>query len=229
MRWLAFLFLAIALGQGQFRTILADSDRFRTMQRSEDWEATNVWRAICDHGKLVPISEVARADDPGHALLLGLWAKVSTRKLVLLDVVHLNIALNTFGLVFLASFLFAIRAYVTTIVLLALGPVIYLGFTGASPHWGCIGVASMAAVLPMSMVAREKEWLSAMGGHAYFAAGLVSLAIAALVREPIGIMALLIRRGTVATLAWRRRRAGQRLAGLAAMALLVVMASAAPK
>ena len=242
MRWLAFLFLAIALGQGQFRTILADSDRFRTMQRSEDWEATNVWLAsaecarttgawlaICDHGKLVPISEVARADDPGHALLLGLWAKVSTRKLVLLDVVHLNIALNTFGLVFLASFLFAIRAYVTTIVLLALGPVIYLGFTGASPHWGCIGVASMAAVLLMSMVAREKEWLSAMGGHAYFAAGLVSLAIAALVREPIGIMALLISLGTVATLAWRRRRAGQRLAGLAAMALLVVMASAAPK
>ena len=72
MRWLAFLFLAIALGQGQFRTILADSDRFRTMQRSEDWEASNVWLAsaecarttgawlaICDHGKLVPISEVA--------------------------------------------------------------------------------------------------------------------------------------------------------------------------
>ena len=234
MRWLAFLFLVIALGQGQFRTILADSDRFRTMQRSEDWEATyawlrsaectqltGAWLAICDNGKLVPISEVARADDPGHALLLGLWAKISARKLVLVDVVHLNIALNTFGLVFLASFLFAIRAYVTSIVLLAPGPVIYLGFTGASPHWGCIGVASMAAVLPMALVAREKEWLSARGGHACFAAGLVSLAIAALVREPIGMMALFISLGTLATLAWRRWRAGQRLAWPIVAALLV--------
>jgi hypothetical protein len=71
------------------------------------------------------------------------------------DVAGLNVALNTAGFILLASILFAIRAYVTSIMFLWAGPVIYLRWIGVSPHWGFIGVTSLVLVLPMALVAKE--------------------------------------------------------------------------
>ena len=101
-----------------------------------DWRATNlwlestdcalergVWLAICEHGKLVPISERAIADDPGHALLLDLWSMATHRRATLPDVARLNTLLDTIGLLALAGLLFSLRAYLSAVVLMWLGPV----------------------------------------------------------------------------------------------------------
>lgn len=241
LRWLGFVLLLVVLGQGEFRAALQGAERYREIQKG-NWGATNVWLestecaratgawlAICDNGKLMPISEYAIADDPGHALFLDILAIASQRKVSLADVAYLNIGLNSLGLILLASFLFAIGAYVTSIVLLALGPVVFLAWIGTSPHWGFIGVASMAAVLPLALVAREKGFLPGRTGRFYLGVGLAGLSIAALVREPIGMMALLITLAAIVVLVLRRPWRRDVQLRLLIVGVLVIAASAAPR
>lgn len=241
-KWVAFVLCALLLVQGQLRTVLAEVERFGHLAdfvRSE-WVGTNfwleaaectrlrgVWLAMCEGDRLVPFSERSIGDDPGHALILSIWSRLGDRVMSLTDIARLNIALNTLGLVMLASLLFALRVYVASIVLLALGPVEYLGWMGLSPHWSFIGVVSMAAILPIALVAREEGLLPGWSGLAFVAVGFASLALAALVREAIGIMAFLVSLGAVGTVAWRRLRARRSLLGPILVAASVVAAAAA--
>src|SRR5690606_29166053 len=105
--------------------------------RQSDWAHTNfwlksagcaretgAWLVMCrDDGRLIPISEEAIGDDPGHALMLGVWAILSAEAVSLVDAARLNIVLNTAGLVMLAAFLFGMRAYLCALLFLYLGPV----------------------------------------------------------------------------------------------------------
>jgi hypothetical protein len=143
------------------------------------------------------------------------------------DVAGLNVALNTAGFILLASILFAIRAYVTSIMFLWAGPVIYLRWIGVSPHWGFIGVTSLVLVLPMALVAKECGFLSRRSGHAYVAVGLLGHVVSALVREPIGVMGFVTSIGVIGVLIVRRWRSRSRLQGLFALGLLVLVASEA--
>ena len=117
-----------------------------------DWAATNVWHetsqcalergvwlAVCEREKLVPISERAIADDPGHALLLDLASMATRSRAALPDVARLNSLLNAIGLLALAGLLFSFRAYITAIALMWLGPIEYAGWMAASPHWSYVG------------------------------------------------------------------------------------------
>jgi hypothetical protein len=239
LKWLAFAACLVVFGFGAFTASLEDADRYAEL-READWIPTNmwlksaecarlqgVWLAICDGNNLVPISEYSFGDDPGHALFLGIWAMATDDRVSLEDVADLNVALNTAGFIVLASFLFAIRAYVTSIVFLWTGPVIYLRWIGVSPHWGFIGVTSMALVLPMALIAKEHGFLSRWSGRAYVAVGILGLAVAALVREPIGVMGLVTSIGVIGALVVRRRRSRSRLRSLFAIGLLVLVASEA--
>ena len=243
-KWVAFALCALLLVQGQLRTALGDVERFDHLAdfvRSE-WLGTNfwletaecarlrgAWLAMCEGDKLVPFSERSIGDDPGHALFLSIWSRLGDRVISLTDIARLNIGLNTCGLVMLASLLFALRAYLTSIVLLALGPVEYLGWMGLSPHWAFIGVASMAAILPMALVAREEGLLPRWSGLGFIVVGVVSLAIAALVREAIGIMAFLVSLGAVGAVAWRRLQTRRSLLGPIVVAASIFVAAAAPQ
>lgn len=242
-KWLLFGAALVICGQGTFMRSLEDAKRNYSHVRASDWEQTNVWLrssecardtgawlALCgDDGRLIAISEEALGDDPGHALLLDLWSIMSGRVATLVDVAHLNIALNTAGFVVLASFLFAIRGYICAGVFLYLGPTVYLKWIGVSPHWGLLGVASLAAVLPMALVARELRYLSSRQASTFVALGLIGLALASLVREAIGLM------GTVTALAVlvsimvrRRRREGREGGHPLRLALAILLASTAP-
>ena len=236
--WLAFFLCLIVFGLAPFGAALKGTERYAVA----DWGATNIWLesaecarqrgawlSICDGDRLVPISEYAIADDPGHALLLGLWARVSDRVLSVPDAFRLNVALNAAGLIALASLLFAMRAYVTSIVLLVLGPLVYSYGIGVSPHSGFMGVASMAAVLPIALLAKEGGLLPGWYGYAYVAVGLVGFSLAALVREPIGVMALVISIGAIGAVVWRRLRARSPLLGLVVVASLIFVAFSTPK
>jgi hypothetical protein len=241
LRWLVFVACAALLVLGPFNRTYKDAERYGYLAdiMPSDWAATNVWLdstdcarergvwlAICENGKLVPISERAVADDPGHALLLDLWSVATGKRATLPDVAQLNTLVDTFGLLALAGLLFALRAWLAAIVLMGLGPVEYLGWMGTSPHWSYIGLVSLCAVLPMALAGRELGLLSRRGGPLWIAAGLVFLALSTLIRESIGIMGLLISLGAVAVLLVRRPR---RIAGLALVTMLALAAFTTPR
>ncbi len=221
MRGLVFLAFAALLVWGQFQRTYTASERYGHYAdlMPSDWKATNVWLAaadcalergvwlaVCEQGNLVPMSERAIADDPGHALLLALWSTVTRRHADLIDVARLNTLIDTIGLLTLAGLLFALRAYLASIVLLWKGPIEYLGWMGTSPHWAYIGLVSLTAVLPMALAAREMGLLSRRAANLWIAAGIVFLALATLMRESIGMMGLMVTAAVAIVLLVRRFR-----------------------
>jgi hypothetical protein len=203
-----------------------------------DWSATNiwldssecalrrgVWLALCEGDNLVPISERAVADDPGHALLLELWSVAAGRRATLVDVARLNTVVDTIGLLALAGLVFALRAYVTSILLLWLGPIHYLGWMGTSPHWSYIGLVSLSALLPIALVAKNIGLLGGCSAWAWIAAGTLSLALASLMRESIALMGLLVTFASLVVLLFRRAP----VLPLAIMAIVVVLAVSTPR
>lgn len=237
-KWLVFAVCAIVFVAGPGIVAFDDAERYHETEQS-DWIPTNmwlksaecareegVWLAICEDDRLVPMSEYSFGDDPGHALSLGLFAMATDDAISLVDVARLNVTLNTVGLVVLAAFLFALRAPLASIALLLLGPVAYLQWNGVSPHWGLIGTASLALILPMALIARDYGLLSRRSGNAWLAAGIVGLALAALLREPIGVMCLTVSLAVMGFLIVRRWRMGRRFRGLLVTASFVLAASA---
>jgi hypothetical protein len=178
---------------------------------------------------LVAITELALGDDLGHALLLDLWSIASDRTASLVDVAHLNIGLNILGFVVLASFLVATGSYITAIVFILLGPTIYFGWIGVSPHWSFIGMTSMAAVLPMAIVGRECRFLSRKLGIAYAALGIFGLSIAMLVREVIGLMGIVTTLGTIVVVVARRQGKGRQYRHLLVVGLLALLTFVTPR
>ncbi len=249
-RGLIFIVCAALLVPGLFGKTFSEAERYSYLAdiMPGDWAATNVWLystdctlargtwlALCEDGKLVPISERALADDPGHALLLNGWSAATGRRATLPDVARLNTLLNTLGLVTLAGLLVALRVWGAAAALLVLGPAEYLFWMGTSPHWSYIGVVSLAAVLPLALLARAEGLLGRRASVAWIGAGLVFLAGVALVRESIGIMGLLI---SLAALFWsgvrgwsgvKAPRSLAKIAGLLVVASLSFMAFAAPR
>ena len=225
---------------GQFWHTYTDSERYGHYAdlMPSDWKATNVWLAaadcalergvwlaVCEQGQLVPMSERAIADDPGHALLLGLWSMATRRHADLIDVARLNTLTDALGLVTLAGLLFALRAYIASIVLLWKGPIEYLGWMGTSPHWAYVGLVSLAAVLPMALAAREMDLLARRAANRWIAAGIVFLSVATLMRESIGMMGLMVTAAVVIVLLVRRFRPGPVLL----VGMLAVLAFTTPR
>jgi hypothetical protein len=244
LRLLVFLFCATLLVLGQFGRTFEDSERYGYLTdiMPSDWAATNVWLAssacalergvwlaVCEKGKLVPISERAVADDPGHALLLDLWSMATRSRATLPDVARLNTLLDALGLLALAGLLFSLRAWLTSIVLMWLGPVEYVGWMGTSPHWSYIGLVSMSAVLPIALAAKDLGLLARRVGNLWIAAGLLFLALATLARESIGIMGLLVSFSVMAVLVARRPHRRQRIQPLLLAGVLALAAFTTPK
>ena len=215
--------------------------RYRGDEAS-DWKATNVWLesaecaresgawlVICDQGRLVPISDRALADDPGHALVLALWALAADRSILVIDVAHLNLVINLVGLLLLAGLLLVLGSYASAVALLLLGPYVFLEWFGTSPHWAFIGLAAMQPILPLALLARWQRWVSPGMGVALILLGFLTLAFASLLREAIAQMTLVVTFGVLAWIAsasWRDRHG---VAGLLVLALVTVLASQAAR
>jgi hypothetical protein len=143
---------------------------------------------VCEKDRVVPFS----AEDPGQALLLSLWANLADRNPTPMDVARLNIGINALGLVILVATLLIFGAFTTAVVVLILGPTVFLGWFGTFPHWALIGVGSMQLVLPLALIARSRKWLPPAVTGGLIAAGLLLLTATALLREAVGLSALLI-------------------------------------
>ena len=236
LRWLAFAICVAGLVMGPFQRTFEDVRRYGYLTdiMPSDWRATNVWLdstdctvargawlAICENDRLIPISERAIADDPGHALLLSAWAALTGERATLVDVARLNTLLNLVGLVALAALLFSLRAWITSLVLLALGPAEFLGWMGTSPHWAFIGMVSLAGILPLAIATRSNA--------AWIGGGIVALALVTLVRESIGLMGFALSLGAIAATALRAPRTLRALPRLALILVLATGALLAPK
>jgi hypothetical protein len=217
------------IGLPQLLSSFQASQRYATATES-DWEGTNnslesakcarktgKWLLqVCDGDRIVPFS----AEDPGQALLLSAWARLAGRDVTVMDVARLNLAINALGLVVLTATLIAFGAFTTAVVVLILGPTIFLSWFDTLPHWALIGTVSMQLILPLAVVARARNWLSPKLATALIVAGLLLLAFASLLRESVGLSALLV---TICAGAWAiwhgRHRHG---VWLATLAILVV-------
>ena len=140
-------------------------------------------------------------------------------------VARLNTIVDTVGLVALAGLMFALRAYLASLILLWLGPVQYMGWMTTSPHWSFIGLVSLAGLLPMALAARSLGLLSRRAANVWIAAGIVALAVCALMRESIGMMGLMLTLGTIAILGICRHR----LLPLLVAAAVAVLACMTPR
>lgn len=236
---IAFCLLAIALPE--IRLALDKSERYRTATTAE-WGATNVWLksaacarqtgtwlTLCENGKLLPISDEAVADDPGHAFLLGLWARFAGRDATLLDTAQLNIGINLLGLAALAAILVAMEAWWAAVVLLTFGPVVFVGWMTTAPHWSFIGVASLQAVLPLTLAGAAAGHLSRRSATIFTVIGLLGVCLGALIRHHIAMMGLLVTVLTVAAIAYGRFRDRGGIRDLLLVAVLAVLATGAPK
>jgi hypothetical protein len=206
----------------QFRVSLDASHRYAGLTESE-WEGTDnslssarclrqtgIWLLkVCEKDRAVWFS----AEDPGQVLLLSLWGQITDRDPIVMDAARLNLWINTICLLILTFVLLGLGAFGTAVVLLLMGPVVYLHWFGTQPHWSFIGIASIQMILPLALVARAKNWLRPSSTAILLAIGLPALALGALMREPVGSMAIII---TVFVGAWalvygpreRRHRVG---------------------
>jgi len=243
-RFIAFVaavLCVLAIGYPEARLAFDKAEPYRTATKAE-WGATDVWLksaacarqsgawlALCENGKLLPVSEEAIADDPGHAFLLGLWARLAGRDATLLDTARLNIGLNLLGLAMLAAVVFALGAYWTAIVLLALGPVVFIGWMTTAPHWSFIGIASLQAVLPLALAGAASGNLARRSAAVFTVIGLLGVCLGALVRQHIAIMGLLVSLSTLAVIAVGQLRRGGRTGSLLLVAVLTVVAVGTPR
>jgi hypothetical protein len=241
LKIVVFLACLAVFGGPAFLGALRAADKYAHLERS-DWNATNVWLksaecarrtgawlALCEGDRLLPINEQAFADDPGHAFFLDVYASLTGRTVDLVDVTLLNTFINAAGFVALAAFLAACRAYGALLVFLILGPSEFVGWMSTSPHWGFVGATSLAAILPLAALARHRGWLPPASANAFLVLGLLGLGAAALIREAVGMMVLVITAAVIAGLFVWKWRLGQRRIDLVVLAGLVLLAWSTPR
>ncbi|MBX9945518.1 MAG: hypothetical protein K2Y40_15650 [Reyranella sp.] len=240
-RWPLFAVCALFLAGSALSYSLNVSNHLHAGATSADWGVTDHWIAsaecarktgawlvVCPGGRLVPLANQALADDPGHALLLEVWAMVADRSLKVGDAASLNVVLNVFGMLSIATLLFAARLHVASLIVLVYGGGVYLDWTGVSPHPGLVGAASFAAVLPCTLILSELGYLSRPTRISGLFAGAILLGLAALLREPIGMMGLIVSLAAIVWVALSRREL-RRWLRLVPLLLLAVVSWQTPR
>jgi hypothetical protein len=239
-RYFLFFLFVLAFVVGPFSQSLDKAKREYGDVAVADWGATNVWLksvecfrqtgawlAICGDGGLQPIADHALADDPGHALLLAAKAKIQGRSQTVADVAKLNLWINFGALVLMGLLLMQVGSGLAALLYVLVGGYAYPTWVGVSPHPAIIGVATLAAILPLALLLKANGLLSNVRWLVLSSVGIGALAVASLVREPVGTMGFLM---TLLVGAWalvRWRASGW--AGAAAVLLVIVAAAGAWK
>lgn len=156
------------------------------IQSAECARTTGAILAICKDGKLVPIADASAGDDPGQALALDLYSILTQKAAMQNDVSRLNSTLNYIGIALLAACLFCLRLPIASFLVLTGGALIANQFHSLGPHPGHLGLACLAAILPLSIVALSSHRMPVR--LIWTATGLLGLGVATIFREPIGLM-----------------------------------------
>ena len=184
--------------------------------------------AGCPNGKLVPFAQISYADDPGHALFLGMYAMARDKQLEPKHVSRFNTIVNFLGIFLIAGLLFCLGARVSSLVVLGVGSLMANDLHAIAPHPAQFGAGCMAAILPMviltSSTLRNRPWLF----PAWVMAGLVALAIALLLRQSIGLMGILASAGAVLGSFWIGRKRASAIRDHAILLFAVVLVAFTP-
>lgn len=175
-----------------------------------DWTSVAVWvssadcarttgavLAVCQGDRLVPIADVTAGDDPGHALTLELYSMLTRKPVAAKDVSTINTAVNFVGISLLAALLFCLRLPVVSSAVLTGGPLLANQYYAIGPHPANLGVACLAAILPIAVLGMPMADRSRKLFWVWFGLGICGLSAAMLYREAIGLMGVVA--GIVAT------------------------------
>lgn len=217
-RWAVFLLCALTLGLVTSQPTIEKARESLAHLEQSPWKAANVWLrstecaletgawlVICaEDGRLEPISQHALADDPGHAFFLTVKASLSGKPQGLIDIVKVNMRINYVALVLLCLLLLNAGSGLQSFLLLFMAAPVYLGGTDPSPHPGILGAVTLASLLPLSLLLRAHLMTEGWRFAVAVVSGVLALACAALLREPVGTMGLLMTVAALLYLAWRQ-------------------------
>ena len=205
------------------------------IEAAECARETGAWLTICDNGKLSPIANHLKADDPGHALLLGLAARLKNGSISLVDVAKLNTLINLVGMLSVVVLLFSV-GYKSILTFMLIVPVFsyfslmslspYFNWITVSPHSGFVGAASMAFILPITILLSGHGYLTGMSRVLFLVMGVGLMGLASLIREPISVMGVVVSVGAIIYLAFNKP--GQRWQ-LLIMLLVTILAWQSPR
>ena len=166
-----------------------------------DWASVAVWvssadcarttgavLAVCQGDRLVPIADVTAGDDPGHALTLELYSMLTRKPVAAKDVQTINTTVNFVGISLLAALLFCLRLPVVSFVVLTGGPLLADQYYTTGPHPANLGVACLAALLPITVLGMPMADRSRKLFWVWLGGGICGLSAAMLYREAIGLM-----------------------------------------
>ncbi len=200
-KWiLLFAVVALFAGAWNFFERWNQADLFATFpvyQRGDTWilagqcaRDTGVLLAGCsDKKNLVPFEDLSTADDPGHALILGILGKYSRAPIDKVTLVKINFAINALGTLLIAGLLwYGDRKIAACLFMLWAAGVVFLNFlcsdvTGA--FWGIFG---LALALPLWLAIHSAKQSSNLVLWTGIAVGTLLIGIATVLREPIGLI-----------------------------------------
>jgi hypothetical protein len=165
------------------------------LESAECARTTGIPLIGCRDNKRVSFVEISQADDPGHALFLGIYAMASGKHLVPQHIHVLNTTVNYAGVLMLAGLLLSLELRFASALLLVLGALTANQFYMMAPYPAQLGGACFAAILPIVILTFLTRPRITNAAVAWTVIGLIALSIASLLRQPIGMM------GAVATFA----------------------------
>lgn len=161
------------------------------VRSAECARTTKAILVICHGGRLLPIADESAGDDPGPPAAMGAYAALTGAVVTESDVSRINTIINYAGILSLAALLFCARLPFLSFLTLTIGAMMANHFHSLGPHPAQFGVACLATLLPLAILAlppagapRSVFWL-------WIACGILGLAIAMMFREAIGLMGVL--------------------------------------
>jgi len=167
------------------------------------------------------------ADDPGHALLLTLKAKIQARDMEYEDVAELNLYIKLVGGITLLVIIFGMRLYFLFFLLLIFIKKSFFKCNWIDHHITYIGVTSLAMILPVVVIGFHTRFLKSKGAFCFGLVGALSLGLATWIRGTIGMMGLIVTLCVVAGVLWMQRKELKRATFTLLLALFAFFAAGA--
>ncbi|MBR0735768.1 hypothetical protein JQ581_02415 [Bradyrhizobium liaoningense] len=165
-----------------------------------DWLAARMWMesadcalktgkflVLCRDNSVVPLADDSLGDDPGHALALGLFSALTGRATKPSDVGRINVSINVIGLTLFAILLLTLQLHFSAVLVL-ISIAIARQYPILTPHPAGLGVACLAAILPLALLGLPLVKARRRTLIAWLIAGLIAVATATLFRQAIGMM-----------------------------------------
>lgn len=167
------------------------------------------------------------ADDPGHAFLLTLKAKIQARDMQYADVAELNMYIKLVGGITLLTLIFSMRLYFLFFLLLIFIQKSFFKGIWTDHHVTYIGVTALAMILPLVVIGSHTRFLESKRAFYFGLVGTISLGLATLIRGAIGMMGLIVTGYVVAEVLWMQRKELKRATFTLLLALFAFFAAGA--